>query len=86
MTRKLERQHVISAYDALSGVDVVHDNTLAGPLYALEVPGVPVVTTHHGPFDDAAGQLFAMTAGRVAGSSRSLGIRRRRHTRFTSLP
>jgi glycosyltransferase involved in cell wall biosynthesis len=62
----LERRHVADAYDALCDVDVVHDNTMAGPLYALEVPDVAVVTTHHGPFDDAAQQLFTATAGRVA--------------------
>jgi glycosyltransferase involved in cell wall biosynthesis len=63
---QLERQHVMHAYDALSDVDIVHDNTMAGPLHALEVLGVPVVTTHHGPFDDAACQLFRRTARRIS--------------------
>jgi glycosyltransferase involved in cell wall biosynthesis len=63
---RIERQHVMHAYDALSDVDIVHDNTMAGPLHALDVPGVPVVTTHHGPFDDAACQLFRRTARRIS--------------------
>jgi glycosyltransferase involved in cell wall biosynthesis len=62
----VEQEHVMQAYEALSDVDIVHDNTMAGPLYALEMPDVPVVTTHHGPFDTGARELFGATAGRVA--------------------
>ncbi|NUS35901.1 MAG: glycosyltransferase family 4 protein [Pseudarthrobacter sp.] len=43
-----EMNHVIRAYEALRGVDVIHDHTLIGPLYAHRPPGVPVATTIHG--------------------------------------
>lgn len=45
-----ELRHVVLSYPALAGVDVIHDNTLAGPLYAHRPPGVPVVATIHGEF------------------------------------
>ncbi len=45
-----ELAHVVRAYRAMAGMDVVHDHTLAGPLYLNRPRGVPVVTTNHGPF------------------------------------
>jgi len=57
-----ELRHVIAAYDALDGCDIIHDHTLAGPLLAAARAGaepsgpmaatLPVVTTVHGPFND----------------------------------
>jgi glycosyl transferase family 4 len=44
-------RHVVRAYDAARGFDVVHDHTLTGPLYAQRVASPPVVTTNHGPFE-----------------------------------
>ncbi|HST72395.1 MAG TPA: glycosyltransferase family 4 protein [Kocuria rosea] len=41
--------HVVRAYAGLAGVDLIHDHTLAGPLYRHRPPGVPVVTTLHSP-------------------------------------
>jgi glycosyltransferase involved in cell wall biosynthesis len=61
-----ERRHVESAYHVLQDVDVVHDNTMAGPVYALNVPEVPVVVTHHGPFDDQACAAFRTAGQRIA--------------------
>jgi glycosyltransferase involved in cell wall biosynthesis len=54
-----ELSHVVRAYDMLRawGADVVHDHTLAGPLYA-ERTGLPVVTTNHGPFDEDLRPLY----------------------------
>ncbi|HVA09693.1 MAG TPA: glycosyltransferase family 4 protein [Acidimicrobiales bacterium] len=46
-----EACHVIGAYSMLSDVDIVHDNSMVGPIYALSVPSPPVVTTNHGPFN-----------------------------------
>ena len=43
-----EMNHVIRAYQAMGQVDVIHDHTFIGPLYAHRPPGVPVVTTIHG--------------------------------------
>ncbi len=43
-----EMNHVIRAYQAMSQMDVIHDHTFLGPLYAHRPPGVPVVTTIHG--------------------------------------
>lgn len=54
-----ELRHVVNAYDAIVdwGADVVHDNTLWGPLYA-ERFGLPVVTTNHGPFEGDLGDAY----------------------------
>jgi glycosyltransferase involved in cell wall biosynthesis len=46
-----ELRHVVISYAAMTGVDVVHDHTLAGPLYGRPLSPVPIVTTNHGPFD-----------------------------------
>jgi glycosyltransferase involved in cell wall biosynthesis len=46
-----ELRHVIASYAAMTDVDVVHDHTLAGPLYRRPHVSAPVVTTNHGPFD-----------------------------------
>src|SRR5580700_9413274 len=46
-----EIRHVAHAYGGFADIDVVHDHTLVGPLYAAAFPGLPVVTTNHGPFN-----------------------------------
>ena len=43
-----EMHHAIRAYDAMSEMDLIHDHTLIGPLYAHRPRSVPVVTTIHG--------------------------------------
>lgn len=44
------------------GADVVHDHTIAGPAFGAARQargfGPPVVTTHHGRFDDSVGAIF----------------------------
>lgn len=47
---EVELGHVVRAYDAMPDMDLVHDHTLCGPLYRRRPPGLPVVTTNHGPF------------------------------------
>lgn len=42
-----ELPHVIRAYAGLDDVDIIHDHTLAGPLYRHRQPGIPVVSTIH---------------------------------------
>ena len=60
-----EIRHVIHAYEALEGADVVHDHTLVGPLHSASFPGLPVVTTNHGPFNAALIDLYRVIAARV---------------------
>jgi glycosyltransferase involved in cell wall biosynthesis len=47
---EVELAHVVRAYQAMGDMDVIHDHTLAGPLYLHRPPGIPVVTTNHGPY------------------------------------
>lgn len=53
-----ELSHVIRSYEGLRGVDVIHDHTLAGPVYRQRPAGIPVVTTIHGPLSPAAADLY----------------------------
>jgi glycosyltransferase involved in cell wall biosynthesis len=54
-----EMRHVVTSYDAMAGVDVIHDHTLAGPFYRRTPQPTPVVTTNHGPFDATLTPLYA---------------------------
>ena len=55
-----EVRHVIAAYDELQGCDVIHDHTVVGPLHGLAVmPGVPIVTTIHGPLVEELREIYA---------------------------
>ncbi len=60
-----ELHHIIAAYDELADCDVIHDHTLAGPLYAARFDGRVVVTTNHGPFDAAMTAVYRRVAERV---------------------
>jgi len=53
-----ELAHVVAAYEQLSDVDVIHDHTLSGPLLGPRRTDVPIVTTHHGVFDDPTIRIF----------------------------
>jgi len=63
-----EVRQVIDGYRAFeaTGVDVVHDHTLAGPLHADWFPDLAVVATNHGPFDRHLDGLYQAVADRVA--------------------
>jgi glycosyltransferase involved in cell wall biosynthesis len=61
----VELRHLLHAYEASAGVQIVHDHTVAGPLLAYRAPVAPVVTTNHGPFTDEARALYRATAGTV---------------------
>ena len=66
MGRTLEElRHVIGAYDAVQGCEIVHDHTLVGPMYARAMPGLPVVTTAHFPIAGEHHVLYRALAGRV---------------------
>jgi glycosyltransferase involved in cell wall biosynthesis len=60
-----ELRHVIHAYEAAinAEADIVHDHTLAGPVYADRFAGLPVVTTNHGPFQSELGDYYRAIAG-----------------------
>jgi glycosyltransferase involved in cell wall biosynthesis len=60
-----EIRHVIHAYEAVSECDVVHDHSMMGPFRAEHYPGLPVVTTIHGPFNEDLTDLYRAMAGRV---------------------
>ncbi len=60
-----ELRHVIHAYQAASGADLVHDHTLVGPVYADRFAGLPVVTTNHGPFQSELGDYYRAIGDRT---------------------
>ncbi len=60
-----ELRHVMHAYEAVQGFDIVHDHTVVGPLYAERYPDLPVVTTIHGPFDDELCDIYERIGRRV---------------------
>jgi glycosyltransferase involved in cell wall biosynthesis len=61
-----ELAHVVRAYRAMDGMDIIHDHTLAGPLYLNRPPGVPVVTTNHGPFRPQLCDIYRAMNGQTA--------------------
>jgi len=62
-----ELRHVMAAYDtiAASDIDIVHDHTVLGPVYAEGYTDLPVVTTVHGPFNEELIDLYGRVAHRV---------------------
>jgi len=60
-----ELRHVIHAYEAAEGADLVHDHTLVGPVYADRFPDLPVVTTNHGPFQSELGDYYRAIGDRT---------------------
>lgn len=63
----VELRHVIDAYELVEDLDldIVHDHTLVGPLYAERFPHLPVVTTNHGPFNADLRDLYRILARRI---------------------
>jgi glycosyltransferase involved in cell wall biosynthesis len=61
-----EARHVLAAYAAMAeaGVDIVHDHTIIGPLYAEAFPNLPIVGTAHGPFNVDLYDFYAHVARR----------------------
>ena len=58
--------HVVTAYAALGEVDLIHDHTPLGPLYAGRPTGVPVVVTNHNQFTPEARTVFSAAAANTA--------------------
>ncbi len=62
-----ELSHVEAAYAAFTDMDVIHDHTLLGLLWArVAAVGIPVVTTVHGPFTPPLRTLYEMIGGGTA--------------------
>jgi glycosyltransferase involved in cell wall biosynthesis len=62
-----ELAHTLAAHEALAGVDVIHDHTLAGPLLGVaQTVGTPLVVPHHGPFTLDMRYIFGEAARRAA--------------------
>ncbi|MDQ1383266.1 MAG: hypothetical protein QOG65_645 [Actinomycetota bacterium] len=61
-----EIEHVVHAYDELRTMDVVHDHTNVGPLYAWRFADLPGVATNHGPFNEELTAMYRASQGRVA--------------------
>jgi glycosyltransferase involved in cell wall biosynthesis len=60
-----ELGHLAEAYDALCGCDIIHDHTLAGPLWALAHDLQPVVTTCHGPLYNDFRRIYRAYGRRI---------------------
>lgn len=58
-------RHIIHAYEAAKGSDIVHDHTVTGPVYAERFDQLPVITTNHRQFDEEMRDVYAALAGRV---------------------
>ncbi|WP_258804756.1 glycosyltransferase family 4 protein [Pseudarthrobacter sp. NS4] len=61
-----EFSHVIRAYQGLQDVDIIHDHTLAGPLYLHRPDHIPLVTTIHGPLTIQATDIYRAIARKGA--------------------
>jgi glycosyltransferase involved in cell wall biosynthesis len=61
----LELRHLVHAYEAVQGFDIVHDHTILGPIYSSRYPGLHVVTTNHGPFNPELSDLYGAIADDV---------------------
>ncbi|MFI9511021.1 glycosyltransferase [Nocardia sp. NPDC052566] len=57
-----ELMHVLAAYDAFAGMDIIHDHTSLGPFIGAGADGPPVVVTNHGPFTPMRQELFRSMA------------------------
>jgi glycosyltransferase involved in cell wall biosynthesis len=62
----VELRHLIHAYEAVRGFDIIHDHTVVGPVYSETAGTQCVVTTNHGPFDTDLDDVYRAVAGRVA--------------------
>jgi glycosyltransferase involved in cell wall biosynthesis len=62
----IELEHAIGSYDLVRHCDVVHDHTLAGPIYSAEFPDLTVVTTNHNAFTRTYNAIYGAVVPRVA--------------------
>ena len=57
--------HLLHAYEAADGADIVHDHTIAGPVIGIGRSAAPIVTTNHGRFTDDVRALYRSLGDRV---------------------
>lgn len=62
---EVELRHLIHAYEAVQGFDIVHDHTLLGPVYSERFPDLRVVTTQHHPYSMEFRDIFRASSQRV---------------------
>lgn len=74
--------HIVTAYAAMDGMDVIHDHTPAGPLYSGRPRGVPVAVTNHNAFSEEAITVF----GAAAETSAVVAISHDHASRATGVP
>ena len=69
-----ELRHVLHAYEAARGFDIVHDHTTFGPVHAERHPGLKVVSTIHNPLDADLADLYnGLAGGSTSSPSRTPG-------------
>ena len=61
----VELEHPIGACELVKACDVVHDHTLAGPVYAACFPDLAVVATNHMPFTRTMTAIFGAAVPQV---------------------
>jgi glycosyltransferase involved in cell wall biosynthesis len=61
----VELRHLLHAYEAIDGADIIHDHTIAGPVYAAVRAQRNVVTTNHNPFTEDAKAIYHSIAHRI---------------------
>jgi len=61
----IELENVVGAYELAKEADVVHDNTIAGPIYSARYPNIVVVTTNHQPFSRTYNAVYGAALPRV---------------------
>jgi len=61
----IELEHAIGAYEFVQHADIVHDHTLAGPMYSARYPNLPIVTTNHNPFNRTYNAIYSAVVPRV---------------------
>ena len=61
----VEMRQAIAAYRAFEGLDIVHDHTSVGPLYASLAIDGPVVTTNHNRFEEPFNSIYRALSHRI---------------------
>jgi glycosyltransferase involved in cell wall biosynthesis len=77
-----ELSHVARAYEGLESADIIHDHTMAGPLYLHRPEQVTVVTTIHCRLDPEAADIYRA----VARSAAVIGISRNQGSHAPDVP
>lgn len=60
-----EMSHIIRAYKAMGGMDVIHDHTLMGPLYVNRPLQIPTFATMHGRLSPEEAEIYAAVSSKT---------------------